>query len=106
MENCYLLQETQLQQIIHQANQLNPDFIVLDSIQTLQSETIDSSAGSISQIKECTAQIVQFAKASHIPILLIGHINKEGSIAGPKVLEHMELLLKSYWGPSEPLVSS
>tara|TARA_B100000401_G_scaffold188086_1_gene126526 strand:- start:967 stop:2328 length:1362 start_codon:yes stop_codon:yes gene_type:complete len=89
MENCYLLQETQLQQIIHQANQLNPDFIVLDSIQTLQSETIDSSAGSISQIKECTAQIVQFAKASHIPILLIGHINKEGSIAGPKVLEHM-----------------
>ena len=89
MENCYLLQETQLQQISHHSNKLNPDFIVLDSIQTLHSETVDSSPGSISQIKECTAQIVQYAKATNIPILLIGHINKEGSIAGPKVLEHM-----------------
>ena len=89
MEKCYLLQETQLHQIIHQANKLIPDFIVLDSIQTIQSENLDSAPGSITQVRECTSQIVQYAKATNIPILIIGHINKEGSIAGPKVLEHM-----------------
>ena len=89
MEKCYLLQETQLHQIIHQANKLLPDFIVLDSIQTIQSENLDSAPGSITQVRECTSQIVQYAKATNIPILIIGHINKEGSIAGPKVLEHM-----------------
>ena len=89
MEKCYLLQETQLHQIIHQANKLLPDFIVLDSIQTIQSENLDSAPGSITQVRECTTQIVQYAKATNIPILIIGHINKEGSIAGPKVLEHM-----------------
>ena len=89
MDNCYLLQETNLQQIIHQANQLNPHFIVLDSIQTIQSETVDSSPGSVSQIKESTSLIVKYAKTNNIPVLLIGHINKEGSIAGPKILEHM-----------------
>ena len=89
MEKCYLLQETQLHQIIHQANKLLPDFIVLDSIQTIQSENLDSAPGSITQVRECTTQIVQYSKATNIPILIIGHINKEGSIAGPKVLEHM-----------------
>ena len=89
MEKCYLLQETQLHQIIHQANKLLPDFIVLDSIQTIQSENLDSAPGSITQVRECTSQIVQYAKTTNIPILIIGHINKEGSIAGPKVLEHM-----------------
>ena len=89
MEKCYLLQETQLHQIIHQANKLLPDFIVLDSIQTIQSENLDSAPGSITQVRECTTQIVQYSKSTNIPILIIGHINKEGSIAGPKVLEHM-----------------
>ena len=89
MDNCYLLQETNLQQIIHQANQVEPQFIVIDSIQTIQSETVDSSPGSVSQIKESTSQIVKYAKLNNIPVLLIGHINKEGSIAGPKILEHM-----------------
>ena len=89
MEKCYLLQETQLHQIIHQANKLLPDFIVLDSIQTIQSENLDSAPGSITQVRECTSQIVQYAKTTNTPILIIGHINKEGSIAGPKVLEHM-----------------
>ena len=89
MEKCYLLQETHLHQIIHQANKLLPDFIVLDSIQTIQSENLDSAPGSITQVRECTSQIVQYAKTTNTPILIIGHINKEGSIAGPKVLEHM-----------------
>lgn len=89
MDNSYLLQETNLQQIIHQANQVEPQFIVIDSIQTIQSETVDSSPGSVSQIKESTSQIVKYAKLNNIPVLLIGHINKEGSIAGPKILEHM-----------------
>ena len=89
MENCFLLQETNLQQVMHHVNSLLPEFIVLDSIQTLHSETADSVAGSVSQIKECTSLIVQFAKSRNIPIVLIGHINKEGSIAGPKILEHM-----------------
>ena len=89
MEKCYLLQETQLHQIIHQANKLLPDFIVLDSIQTIQYENLDSAPGSITQVRECTSQIVQYAKTTNTPILIIGHINKEGSIAGPKVLEHM-----------------
>ena len=89
MEKCYLLQETQLHQIIHQANKLLPDFIVLDSIQTIQYENLDSVPGSITQVRECTSQIVQYAKTTNTPILIIGHINKEGSIAGPKVLEHM-----------------
>ena len=89
MEQSYLLQETNVQQIIHHANDLSPEIIVLDSIQTLHTDHIESSPGSVSQIRECTSQIVQYAKTHNIPILLIGHINKEGSIAGPKILEHM-----------------
>ena len=89
MEQSYLLQETNVQQIIHHANDLSPEIIVLDSIQTLHTDHIESSPGSVSQIRECTSQLVQYAKTHNIPILLIGHINKEGSIAGPKILEHM-----------------
>ena len=89
MEQSYLLQETNIQQIIHHANELMPEIIVLDSIQTLHTDHIESSPGSVSQIRECTSQIVQYAKSHNIPTLLIGHINKEGSIAGPKILEHM-----------------
>ena len=89
MEQSYLLQETNIQQIIHHANNLSPEIIILDSIQTLHTDHIDSSPGSVSQIRECTSQIVQYAKTHNVPILLIGHINKEGNIAGPKILEHM-----------------
>ena len=88
-EQSYLLQDTNIQQIIHHANELMPEIIVLDSIQTLHTDHIESSPGSVSQIRECTSQIVQYAKSHNIPTLLIGHINKEGSIAGPKILEHM-----------------
>ena len=88
-ENCYLLTETNLEQILLQAKELIPQLIVIDSIQTLFSSNIESSPGSISQVRECTAQLLRFAKQTAIPVFLIGHITKDGSIAGPKVLEHM-----------------
>lgn len=88
-ENCYLLTETNLEQILLQAKELNPQLIVIDSIQTLFSSNIESSPGSISQVRECTAHLLRFAKQTAIPVFLIGHITKDGSIAGPKVLEHM-----------------
>ena len=86
---CYILTETATQNIFKQIEQLEPDMVIVDSIQTLQSAFLDSSAGSISQVRECTAELMKFAKESATPVFLIGHINKEGSIAGPKVLEHM-----------------
>jgi DNA repair protein RadA/Sms len=88
-ETCFLLTETDLQQIILQAQELKPEIIIIDSIQTLFSSNIESSPGSISQVRECTAQLLRYAKQTSIPVLLIGHITKDGSIAGPKVLEHM-----------------
>ena len=81
--------ETQLESIFKHAEQLSPDLVVIDSIQTIHSENIESSPGSISQIRECTAQLLRFAKQTETPVFLIGHITKEGSLAGPKVLEHM-----------------
>lgn len=88
-ENCYLLTETNLETIFVHAEALNPDMVVVDSIQTLHTEHIESSPGSISQIRECTAQLLRYAKQTDTPVFLIGHITKEGSLAGPKVLEHM-----------------
>ncbi len=88
-ESCYLLTETQLEAIFNHAEQMAPDLLVIDSIQTIHSEHIESSPGSISQIRECTAQLLRFAKQTETPVFLIGHITKEGSLAGPKVLEHM-----------------
>ncbi len=88
-ENCFILTETKTQQIFRQSEALNPDIVVIDSIQTLHTDYIDSSAGSISQIRECTAELMKFAKETHTPVILIGHITKDGSIAGPKILEHM-----------------
>ncbi|MEA1785639.1 DNA repair protein RadA [Arenibacter sp. GZD96] len=88
-QNCYVLTETKTQHIFQQIAQMNPDILVIDSIQTLHSEYIESAAGSISQIRECTAELIKFAKETHTPVLLIGHITKDGTIAGPKILEHM-----------------
>lgn len=86
---CLLYTETSLQSILQQLDKENADVVIVDSIQTLNSSLIDSAAGSISQIRECAAQLMRFAKESNTPVFLIGHINKEGNIAGPKVLEHM-----------------
>ena len=88
-ENCYLLSETYLDSIFSHIKNISPEFVVIDSIQTISSERIESSPGSVSQIRECTAEILRFAKSNNIPFILIGHINKEGTIAGPKVLEHI-----------------
>ena len=86
---CFILTETCVESIIAQAEALQPDIVVIDSIQTLYSEDIDSSAGSIVQIRECAARLQQFAKTRRISVFMIGHITKEGSLAGPKVLEHI-----------------
>ncbi|MFQ3575392.1 MAG: DNA repair protein RadA [Cytophagales bacterium] len=88
-KNCFLFPETNTQNIFKQAELLSPDMIVIDSIQTLQSAFIESAPGSVSQVRECTAELLRFAKETGVPVFLIGHITKEGSIAGPKVLEHM-----------------
>ena len=88
-ENCFILTETKTQHIFQQIEALKPDLLVVDSIQTLQTEYIESAAGSISQIRECTAELIRYAKETHTPVILIGHITKEGHIAGPKILEHM-----------------
>ena len=87
--HCYILTETKTQSIFRQIEDLEPEIIIIDSIQTLHSDYIESSPGSISQIRECTAELIKFAKETGVPVILIGHITKEGSIAGPKVLEHM-----------------
>ena len=87
--NCFVLTETKTQNIFQQISKLEPEIVIIDSIQTLHSDYIESSPGSISQIRECTAELIKFAKESSVPVILIGHITKEGSIAGPKVLEHM-----------------
>jgi len=87
--NCYILTETKTQNIFKQIEDLEPDIVVIDSIQTLHSDYIESSSGSISQIKECATELIKFAKETATPVVLIGHITKDGNIAGPKILEHM-----------------
>ncbi|MCM4160549.1 DNA repair protein RadA [Antarcticibacterium flavum] len=87
--NCYILTETKTQNIFRQIEELQPEIVIIDSIQTLHTDYIESSPGSISQIRECTAELIKYAKETGVPVILIGHITKEGSIAGPKVLEHM-----------------
>ena len=87
--NCLILCETNLEQIFVQAQNVQPDLLIIDSIQTIFTELVESSPGSVSQVRECSAAILKYAKESGVPVLLIGHINKEGSIAGPKVLEHI-----------------
>ncbi|UNY99983.1 DNA repair protein RadA [Zhouia spongiae] len=88
-ENCYILTETKTQNIFKQIEDINPDILVIDSIQTLHTDYIESSAGSISQIRECTSELIKYAKETATPVILIGHITKDGHIAGPKILEHM-----------------
>lgn len=88
-EHLFVLCETSLEQIFLQIEETQPDLVVIDSIQTIQTEGVESSPGSITQIRECAASLLRYAKSGGVSILLIGHINKEGSLAGPKVLEHI-----------------
>lgn len=88
-ENLYISSETSLERILEQVKEIEPEIVVVDSIQTIGTEAIDATIGSLSQVRECAARILEFAKMRNIPFFIIGHINKEGSIAGPKVLEHI-----------------
>ena len=88
-ENLYISAETSLERILEQVKELEPEIVVIDSIQTVGTDAIEASIGSLSQVRECAARILDFAKTRNIPFIIIGHINKEGSLAGPKVLEHI-----------------
>ena len=88
-DKSYILSETKIKNVFNEIDNLNPELVIIDSIQTLQSDLIDSAAGSVSQIKQTTAELIEFAKDSGIPVILVGHITKDGQIAGPKILEHM-----------------
>ncbi len=88
-DNTFILTETQLDKIFTQIENVKPQLVVVDSIQTIASSDIDSAAGSVSQVRECAAALLRYAKESGVPVILVGHINKDGAIAGPKVLEHI-----------------
>lgn len=88
-DNLFIMSDTSLEKILEETSSLMPEIVVIDSIQTIGTETIDATIGSLSQVRECAAILLRFAKEKNIPFLIVGHINKEGSIAGPKVLEHI-----------------
>ncbi len=88
-DNCLIVCETSLENILTHISEIKPELIIVDSIQTVASDEIESAAGSVSQVRECAARLLRVAKTTGTPVILIGHINKEGSIAGPKVLEHI-----------------
>ncbi|MEO1052003.1 MAG: DNA repair protein RadA [Bacteroidota bacterium] len=88
-DNCFILTETSTQNIFTQIESISPEVVIIDSVQTLHSDQVESAAGSVSQVKQCSAEFMKFAKETNTPVFLIGHITKDGAIAGPKVLEHM-----------------
>ena len=88
-DECYILTEISLESIFKQVEKIKPQILIIDSIQTLKTDLIDSAPGSISQIKTCTSELINFAKKTSTPVIIIGHITKDGNIAGPKILEHM-----------------
>lgn len=88
-ENVFVLNSTETTSIFQEIKKVRPQLLIIDSIQTLESNYIESAAGSVSQVRECAAELQRFAKATNIPVIIIGHITKDGSIAGPKILEHM-----------------
>ena len=88
-DNLLILTETSLESIFSHIKDVQPEMVIIDSIQTIQTEDVDSSPGSITQVRECASALLRFAKSSGVPVILIGHINKEGTLAGPKILEHI-----------------
>lgn len=99
-EECYIYSETQLENILSQIRHISPNIVVVDSIQTIFTDTIESSAGSVSQIRECAASLLKYAKTTGVSIFIIGHITKDGSIAGPKILEHIVDVVLQFEGDS------
>ncbi len=100
-DNCFIVCETSLDNIFDHINDVNPGILVVDSIQTIASDALESSAGSVSQVRECAAQLLKYAKETGVPVILIGHINKEGTLAGPKVLEHIVDAVLQFEGDSQ-----
>lgn len=100
LDHCLILNETLLDNILTQAAQLEPNLLIADSIQTLYLEGLESSPGTVTQIRECAAALLRYAKTSGVPVLLIGHINKEGVLAGPKILEHIVDVVLQFEGDS------
>lgn len=99
-ESCYVYSETSLEAIINSAENIKPQIIIIDSIQTISTSTLESSAGTISQVRECAALLLKYAKQTGTPVILIGHITKEGSLAGPKILEHIVDVVLQFEGDS------
>ena len=97
-KSCYILNETNVETIIQQINSIEPELIIIDSIQTLQTDTIESSPGSVSQIKESASHFLKYAKKTNLPVIMVGHITKDGGIAGPKILEHMVDVVLNFEG--------
>lgn len=102
-DNCYIVCETSLENIFSHIEKLTPGIVVVDSIQTIASDALESAAGSVSQVRECAARLLSYAKATGVPVLLIGHITKEGSLAGPKVLEHIVDAVLQFEGDNQYL---
>lgn len=100
-DNCYLVTETSLENVFDHIRDIEPGLVVIDSIQTIASGELESSAGSVSQVRECAVRLLQYAKEQNVPVFVIGHINKEGSIAGPKVLEHIVDAVLQFEGDSQ-----
>lgn len=99
-QSCYIYSETSLEAIINNAESIKPEIIIIDSIQTISTDNLDSSAGTISQVRECAAMLLKYAKQTGIPVILIGHITKDGSLAGPKILEHIVDVVLQFEGDS------
>lgn len=102
-DNCFIVCETSLENIFAHIEEINPGIVVVDSIQTIASDALESAAGSVSQVRECAARLLAYAKATGVPVLLIGHITKDGSLAGPKVLEHIVDAVLQFEGDSQYL---
>ena len=100
-DNCYLVTETSLENVFEHIREIEPGLVVIDSIQTIASSDLESSSGSVSQVRECAVRLLQYAKEHNVPVFIIGHINKEGSIAGPKVLEHIVDAVLQFEGDSQ-----
>ena len=100
-DNCFIVCETSLENIFTHIEELQPGILVVDSIQTIASDALESAAGSVSQVRECAARLLAYAKSSGVPVLLIGHITKDGSLAGPKVLEHIVDAVLQFEGDSQ-----
>ena len=99
--DCLIYSETLMENILEEAKKIMPDLMIVDSVQTVYTQTMESSAGSVSQIKECASMLLRFAKETGVPVILIGHITKEGSIAGPKVLEHIVDVVLQFEGDNK-----